>query len=783
MGLFPQRPSAVHEVSTVELNNRGGDGVLFCEATPSGWISCVSNSSTGDSVLPMLGAVDAWHESRENRDMSQAPTNSSTKSEVVPLNLKSRLASVKGLRPKWPATVQLHSGRALNVADPRATRAMVALMDMEAQLGGAASHFGGPSAFAELMSAAHGIMFHEAEIKGAEWFERFNFVNDAGHCENGIYALKANYSMADLSLDTLRDFRSISSKLTGHGEAHLFPEGVLISNGPLGSGLPQAQGLAVGDALAGRRERVTLCALSDGGAMEGEAREAFAAIPGLAAKGKLAPFVLIISDNRTKLSGRIEQDSFSMEPTFKGLESLGWKVLKLEEGHSLQACTTILEEAIASARQNPSHPIAIHAKTIKGKGNRKAEVSATGAHGFPLKSAKELPEFLSEIYAGAAVPAEFLAWYERVQEREDKMLAEKASKVAATVLPTAPGAHLLKLFPSEKIQVGVAKAMIDARRRGRPVISVSSDLQGSTGVADFHKAFPEAALDVGIAESNMISTAAGLSLAGFIPFVDTFAQFGVTKGSLPITMASLSQAPVIGVFSHTGFQDAADGASHQALSFLAQVASIPHVEVYSLSTSSEAEDLITEAIENFAETRSEGRVPPTRLFFLGRENFPRRLTKENVRHTLKRWPVLLDTTSGKSKSVALLAAGSMVPEALKAADLLETQGIGAVVLHGSSVNNPDFATLEKVLARTSGAMVTVEDHRVIGGMGSMVAHALVVSNTKNLKLTTLGVGDHFGQSAYSALELYKKHGLDSAAIAKAGAAMATQTGVAELGMM
>ena len=276
---------------------------------------------------------------------------------------------------------------------------------------------------------------------------------------------------------------------------------------------------------------------------------------------------------------------------------------------------------------------------------------------------------------------------------------------------------------------------------------------------------PEAAIDIGIAESNMISTAAGLSLSGYIPFVDTFAQFGVTKGALPITMANLSQAPVIGVFSHTGFQDAADGASHQALSFLAQVASIPHVEVYSLSTSSEAEDLITEAIENFAETRARGEVPPTRLFFLGRENFPRRLTKDGLKHTLKSSSEPLDTTAGKSKSVTLVAAGSLVPEALKAADILAEQGVGAVVLHASNVNHPDMATLNAALAKTGGALVTVEDHRVVGGMGAMIAHALATAGGV-FKMRTLGVGDHFGQSAYSALELYKKHGLDSVAIAK-----------------
>lgn len=690
---------------------------------------------------------------------------SSSAASLVPLAIQSRLAPTPKTKPRFGATIQLNSGEALTIADPRATRAMVALMDMNALHGGAASHYGGPAAFAELMSVTHGLMFHATTKSGVQWHEAFHFVNDAGHCENGLYALKANYGFADLSLDSLKKFRSIESHLTGHGESHLFPEGVLVSNGPLGSGLPQAQGLAVADALCGKK-RVTICALSDGGAMEGEAKESLAAIPGLAKKGKVAPFVLIISDNRTKLSGRIEQDAFSMEPTFQSLEKLGWKVLRLEDGHHLQACVATLEEAIEQVRLDPTVPVVIHARTIKGKGSKKAETSQTGAHGFPLKKAEELPAFLAEIYEGAAVPAEFLAWAAELKEWEDK----KAAQTKQEQLNLPPGAALLKKTPSEKIQAGVAAALIKARQNGLPVLSVSADLQGSTGVAEFHKAHPESGLDIGIAESNMISTAIGLSLGGYIPIVDTFAQFGVTKGALPITMASLSQGPVIGIFSHTGFQDAADGASHQALSFYAQVASIPHVELYSLSTSSEAEALLTEALESFAADRRQGKIPPTRLFFLGRENFPRRLMGESETYALGKDQVVLDTAAEFERAVTIVASGSLVPEALKASDLLREQKIGAVVIHASAVNHPDLALVQGALARTQGRLVTVEEHRLIGGMGAMLTHALCLAGA-SFRVRSLGVGDHFGQSAYSALELYKKHGLDSASVSEAALAL------------
>jgi transketolase len=690
---------------------------------------------------------------------------SSVSNALVPLAVPSRLAPTPKSRPRYGVTVQLNSGEPLVVADPRATRAMVALMDMNALHGGAASHFGGPAAFAELMSAAHGLMFQRSQKNKVEWFEAFNFVNDAGHTENGLYALKANYGFADLGLEALKKFRSVDSMLTGHGEAHLFPQGVLVSNGPLGSGIPQAQGLAIADALSGKK-RITMCALSDGGAMEGEAKEALAAIPGLAKRGKVAPFVLLISDNRTKLSGRIETDSFSMEPTFQALEKLGWRVLRIEDGNHLQACVSTLEEAITQVSLDPTVPVAIHARTIKGKGNKKAEASTTGAHGFPLKKAEEMPDFLTEIYGGGAVPPEFMSWAEELKTWEEKKAA--TPKPESTVL--APGATLLKQSPSEKIQAGVAAALNKTRDKGLPVVSVSADLQGSTGVAEFQKAHPESTVDVGVAEANMISTAIGLSLSGYIPVVDTFAQFGVTKGALPILMASLSQGPVIGIFSHTGFQDAADGASHQALSFYAQVASIPHVELYSLSTSSEAEALITAAIEGFASDRRGGKVPPTRLFFLGRENFPRRLTPESDVYALGKNQVVFDTSKEFAKSVTLVASGSLVPEAIKASDILRDKGVGAVVIHASAVNHPDLQTIEAALAKTDGRLVTVEEHRLVAGMGSMLTHALAMKGTA-FKLKSLGVGDHFGQSAYSALDLYKKHGLDAKAIAQAAHAL------------
>ena len=675
--------------------------------------------------------------------------------QIKPLQVKNHLApqpslSLPNSKPLFSVAAKNQKNETLDFCDPKATRAMVALMDMNAVLGGAASHYGGPAALAEIWSALHGIIFNESNNKKKNWFDLYHVINDAGHCENGLYALKANYKMAGVDLEKLKKFRSIESNLTGHGEAHLFSEGVYMSNGPLGSAFPQAQGLAMAEKLSGEN-RTTICTLSDGAAMEGEAKEALAAVAGIAAKNMCAPFVLLITDNNTKLSGRIDQDAFSMAPTFASLETLGWKVLKLENGNDLQSCVTTIETAIEKAQKNPLQPVAVWAKTIKGIGTKKTAESASGGHGFPCKSPTELTAFVSEIYGTENFPQEFKNWIAELLALEVKI---KSAAVADT---------------GEKIQKGISKAMSNAVKKNLPVISVTSDLPGSTGVADFRKEFPKHSIDVGVAESNMISVAAGLSKQGFIPVVDTFAQFGVTKGALPITMANLSEAPIIAVFSHTGFQDAADGASHQALSYMAMLASIPNVDLYSLSTSEEADQLMTIVIEKFAEDKKNDRTPTTSVFFLGRENFVKSYsTEKNPLKYIPYEPQIIHQHIVGAKNVMLVTTGSLVNEALKASSELEKKSIGSIVVNLNCLNHVNLSVLKPLIKKCEGRIVTVEDHQVALGMGAYLCHQLVQSG-ENIFMKSLGVRGEFGQSAYNAIELYRKHGMDSAAIAKAAA--------------
>jgi transketolase len=695
------------------------------------------------SGVKVLNPRTALQAELRNKFMA-ADTSVAQKVEAPPLKpieFKSKLAATPRTLPKYSVKVKNAKGEDVVLGDPRATRALVALMDVHAVNGGAACHWGGPAAFAEIMAAIHGIMF---ATQGREWHEAFNFVNDAGHTENGIYALRANYGFDGMTFEDLKAFRSIKSKLTGHGEAHLNPQGVLISNGPLGSALPQAQGLAIADKVA-QRDRLTIVTVSDGASMEGEAKEAFAAIPGLSAKDRLNPFVMIISDNDTKLSGRITKDSFSMQRSFQAMGTLGWNVISVPNGHDLQAVYLAVEKGIEQARANPNFPVCLWVKTIKGYGIKSTMENAAGGHGFPLSNGEKIPDWITEIYSGTPPPEEFVNWAATLRKDwEEKEAAKKAKAAAASPAPSG--------VKKDKVQAGLAKGAIQAAVEGLPVFSISSDVQGSTGISVFQKTFPDRYIEVGIAEANMISTGAGFSKAGFVAIVDTFGQFGVTKGNLPLTMAALSQAGVIAMFSHVGFQDAADGASHQATTYLAATSAIPHTHVIAPSCADEAEAHMYSAIKKIAEARRKNEDPDSYIFFVGRENYPLHWV-ENAKYDWGKAQLLQQGTD-----VVLIGSGPLLGKAIEAGKKLAEQGIKAAVINNAFINDIDLETIGNAVKGAGGKLVTIEDHQVICGMGAQISHALSQNGIPH-QIRSLAIRGEFGQSAYLAEDLYKKHGL------------------------
>jgi len=226
----------------------------------------------------------------------------------------------------------------------------------------------------------------------------------------------------------------------------------------------------------------------------------------------------------------------------------------------------------------------------------------------------------------------------------------------------------------------------------------------------------------------------------------------VTKGNLPLTMAALSQAPVIAVFSHVGFQDAADGASHQATTYFAAVSAIPHTVVVAPSCADEAEALMFEAIRRQVEERRAGRDGESVVFFVGREGYPVHWVEEAT-YAWGRAQILREGTD-----VVLVGCGPLLGRTIQAGELLAAEGVNAAVVSNPFINRVDMETLKPLVEACQGRVVTIEDHQLTGGMGSQIAHALSTAGVAH-RMRSLGIPGEFGQSAYLAEHLYQKYGM------------------------
>ncbi len=260
------------------------------------------------------------------------------------------------------------------------------------------------------------------------------------------------------------------------------------------------------------------------------------------------------------------------------------------------------------------------------------------------------------------------------------------------------------------------------------IVVLDADLSSSTKTSLFARKFPERFFNVGIAEQNMMGMAAGLSTTGRIPFVSTFAIFATGRAWEPIRQSiCYSHFNVKIVATHAGITVGEDGASHQVTEDIALMRVIPGMNVIVPADSVETEKVIRSIIN------LDGPV--------------------YVRLSRAKFPVIFDSQynfefgRGKiireGKDVAIIAIGLMVSQALKAYELLKKEEIHATVVNMSTVKPIDVDLINQVAIET-GAIVTCEEHSVIGGLGSAVAE--VLSEEVNVPLIRVGVQDTFGLS-------------------------------------
>ena len=498
-----------------------------------------------------------------------------------------------------------------------------------------------------------------------------------GHASPLLYAL---YRAAGAITDAeLLSYRQIDSRLEGHPTPRL--PWVDVATGSLGLGLPVGVGLALAGKALDRLPFRVWVLTGDSELTEGSMWEAFAR----AAHAGLDNLIAIVDVNRLGQSGAtmLGWDTAAYAARAR---AFGWRAIEVD-GHDVEA----IDRAYAEALEPDGRPVAIFARTIKGKGVAAIE-NRNGFHGKPL-----------------ADPDAAIAELGGVRDLRIPPRRPTAAGIRALTSSRAP--VRLPSWPLGEV-VATRRAYGEALRAvgaAEPrVVAMDGEVGNSTYSELFRSAFPERYFEMFVAEQQMVAAAIGLQARRRIPFASTFAAFW-TRAHDFIRMAAISRADIRLVGSHTGVTVGEDGPSQMALEDIAMFRAIHDSTVLVTSDANQTAALVEAMLDRPGVVYLRTLRMATPVIYPPGERFP-----IGGSRTLR---------SSKHDDVTLLAAGVTVHEALAAADSLAAAGIRARVIDLYSVKPLDTSTVIQA-ARESGNIIVAEDHWAQGGLGDAVLETL-----------------------------------------------------------
>lgn len=300
---------------------------------------------------------------------------------------------------------------------------------------------------------------------------------------------------------------------------------------------------------------------------------------------------------------------------------------------------------------------------------------------------------------------------------------------------------------TKSLRQAYGEALVALGKEDGKVVVLEADLGKSTMSILFQNAFPERYFEMGIAEQNMASTAAGLALTGKIPFINSFAVFSTGRCydqlRQTIAIAGLN-VKICG--SSAGLSDFGDGSTHQSVEDMALMRAIPNMTVL----------VPVDAVETAKMVRAMAARPGPVYIRINRADLP------VITDEASEFRVGDVSTVREGRDAVVFANGVMLHKALEAAELLAAEGVSVRVVNVSTVKPLDKAAVMKAAAGC-WAVVTAEEHSVIGGLGSAINDALV--GVKNLNFGMVGIDDRFGTSAANYEELLEYYGLTATAVA------------------
>lgn len=293
---------------------------------------------------------------------------------------------------------------------------------------------------------------------------------------------------------------------------------------------------------------------------------------------------------------------------------------------------------------------------------------------------------------------------------------------------------------SQRLAYG--ETLVELGRENENIVALEADLGKSTFSSMFQDEFPDRYFEMGIAEQDMLSTAAGLALGGKIAFASTFAAFASGRAYDQIRQTiSIGKLNVKICGSSSGLSDFGDGSTHQMIDDLSIMSAIPNMTVFAPCDATETRQAVRKATE----------ISGPVYIRVMRNEMPDYIS-ENDEFAYGKLRVLKN-----GSDIAIVAHGVMVEAAIKAADELQKQGISAMVVNACTIKPFPYEELAEIASKVK-AIVTAEDHNYIGGLASQAALALRTSKTP---MDYVAMEDVFGQSAHSVDELMVRYGLTS----------------------
>ncbi len=606
-------------------------------------------------------------------------------------------------------------------------------------------HPGGSLSSLHILLLLYAVMKHDP--MNPDWEGREKFVSSIGHISPGVYAVLSEYGYFR-EQDFLTEFRKAGSAFGGHVEQGV--PGIEWNTGNLGQGLSAADGFALSEGLCGSRDKKTYCLMGDGEQQKGQVAEARR----FAIKYELKNLICIIDRNHLQIGGNTEKVMpVRVRDEYK---AAGWNVVYVADGNDFQQAYIGLRRAYLHENLDPDRPVVIINRTVMGRGISFME-NKEKYHGSPLPENMAM-DALTEIGLSPDLLDEWK------QKRDNH--------------PITPSSHSFRRMPDTKIEPGEpilydAQTVTDCRsaygnalkslakannKRGQTpkILGFSCDLEGSVKMQGFHSISPEAFFEVGIQEHHAAVCSAVTTREGFVSFLSTFGVFAVCETYNQHRLSDQNGTNLKIVSTHNGLDVGEDGPTHQCIDYIGLMRNL-----FGFSIFMPADPNQTDHIVRYVACHK-GNC----FVGMGRSKMPVVLGLDGEPFFGNGYTFVPGKADwlrrSKSGSCTVISYGATIPNVMKAWEELRDMGIEIGVLNMASIKPVDEDAI--IEAAKQGPILTVEDHVVTTGIGSITAE-VIVKHGISQRLVSLGV-KQYGCSGKPA-DLYRMQEIDAKSIARA----------------